>query len=53
MTILEIARLKIKPGMNQEFEVAFVEASHIISSMPGYLSHELKKCIEVDNQYLL
>ena len=53
MTILEIAILKIKPGMNQEFEVAFVEASHIISSMPGYLSHELKKCIEVDNQYLL
>ncbi len=53
MAILEIAILKIKPGRNQEFEMAFAEASKIISAMPGYLSHELQKCIEVDHQYLL
>ncbi len=38
MAILEIAILKIKPGRNREFEMAFAEASKIISAMPGYLS---------------
>ena len=51
--ILEVAVLKIKPGMNHEFEIAFIEASKIISSMPGYISHDLQKCLEVENQYLL
>lgn len=51
--ILETAILKIKPGTNQEFEDAFIEASQIIASMPGYISHELQKCLEIDNQYLL
>ena len=51
--ILEVATLEIKPNLNREFETAFVEASRIISAMPGYISHDLQKCIEVDNQYLL
>jgi len=51
--ILEVAILTIKLGLNEEFESAFQEASKIISSMPGYLSHELQKCVEVSNQYLL
>ena len=51
--ILEIARLEIKPNLNREFETAFIEASRIISAMPGYISHDLQKCIEVENRYLL
>lgn len=51
--ILEVAVLKIKPGMNQEFEIAFKKASGIITSMPGYINHSLKKCLEAENQYLL
>ncbi len=51
--ILEVAILKIKPDMNQEFEAAFNQASSIIASMPGYISHDLQKCMELDNQYLL
>jgi heme-degrading monooxygenase HmoA len=51
--ILEIAILKIKPGMNQQFEIAFVEAVQIIRSMKGYISHDLQKCLEIENQYLL
>jgi heme-degrading monooxygenase HmoA len=51
--ILEVAILKIKPNMNQEFELAFQEASSIIASIPGYISHDLQKCLEVENQYLL
>lgn len=51
--ILEIAILNIKPGMDQQFETAFTEATKIISSMQGYISHDLQKCLEIENQYLL
>lgn len=51
--ILEVAILNIKPGMNQQFEIAFAEAAQIIASMKGYISHNLQKCLEIENQYLL
>lgn len=51
--VLEVAVLHIKPKKAQEFEKAFHEAEQIISSMKGYNSHELKKCVEKDNQYIL
>jgi heme-degrading monooxygenase HmoA len=51
--ILEVAILDVKPGIASEFEQAFVEASTIISSMPGYISHELQRCLEVANRYIL
>lgn len=51
--ILEVAILNIKSGLNNSFELAFQEAAEIITSMPGYISHDLQKCIEVDNRYLL
>lgn len=51
--ILEVAILNVKPGQSQSFEKAFQQAQSIIATMPGYLSHELQKCLEVENQYLL
>lgn len=51
--ITEIALLNIIPGKNQEFEKAFDKAQEIISSMKGYLEHELQKCVEEENKYLL
>jgi heme-degrading monooxygenase HmoA len=51
--ILEVAILKVKPGIAAEFEAAFLTASSIISSMSGYISHELQRCLEVENQYIL
>lgn len=51
--ILETAILTIKPDMNQGFEAAFKQASDVIASVPGYISHDLKQCIEIENQYLL
>ncbi|WP_404788929.1 antibiotic biosynthesis monooxygenase family protein [Altericista sp. CCNU0014] len=51
--ILEVAILEVKPGLATEFETAFKTASAIIGSMPGYLSHELQRCIETENRYLL
>ncbi|MCA9883010.1 MAG: antibiotic biosynthesis monooxygenase [Anaerolineae bacterium] len=51
--ILEVAMLNIVPGQSQAFEIAFKEASKIIASTNGYVRHELQKCLEVDNKYLL
>lgn len=45
--------LNIKAGLSDDFELAFKQASSIISSMDGYLSHELHRCMEVKGKYLL
>ncbi len=51
--ILEVATLDVKPGQQAQFEQAFSQAQSIIASMRGYVSHELQRCIEKDNRYLL
>ncbi|MDZ8139830.1 MAG: antibiotic biosynthesis monooxygenase [Nostoc sp. DedQUE04] len=51
--ILEAVIVHVKPGLEFDFETTFKKASKIISSMDGYLSHELHKCIEVNGKYLL
>jgi len=51
--ILEVAILDVKTGQEQEFETAFEKAQDIILSMPGYISHQLKKCIEKPSRYIL
>lgn len=51
--VLEAAVLYVKPGMEKEYEGAFRQATAIISSMNGYLSHELQRCMEVKGKYLL
>lgn len=51
--ILEVAILDVKVGQSQAFEAAFHQASRIISSMSGYVSHELQRCIETPNRYIL
>jgi heme-degrading monooxygenase HmoA len=51
--ILEVAILNVRPGMTAAFEAAFREASLIISAMPGYVSHQLQRCIEAPSRYVL
>lgn len=51
--ILEVAILDVKAGLESEFENAFDHAQRIISTMPGYQSHELRHCLEKTNRYLL
>jgi heme-degrading monooxygenase HmoA len=41
------------PGLEDEFLTAFSKAKEIISSMKGYISHQLKRCIENTNQFIL
>ena len=51
--ILEVAILDVKPDLTEEFEAAFKTASPIIASMSGYISHELQRCLETTNRYIL
>jgi heme-degrading monooxygenase HmoA len=51
--ILEVAVLDVRPGQAASFESAFQSAQRIISAMPGYVSHELQRCVEVKNRYVL
>jgi len=51
--ILEVALLDVIPEQADQFEVAFSKAQNIISSMPGYISHQLKRSLEKQNRYLL
>ncbi|HZP93647.1 MAG TPA: antibiotic biosynthesis monooxygenase [Burkholderiales bacterium] len=52
-TILEVAVLDVVAGREAEFERAFRQAQRIISSMGGYVSHELHRCLETASRYLL
>lgn len=51
--ILEVAILEVIPTKIKEFEEAFLEAQKIISVQKGYISHDLQKCIEQENKYIL
>jgi len=51
--ILEIAILDVRPGQEPAFENDFSRASQYISSIPGYVSHELHRCIEKPRRYIL
>ena len=50
--ILEAFIAHIKPGQESAFEVALRDAAPIISSMKGFISIEMQRCMEVSGQYL-
>jgi heme-degrading monooxygenase HmoA len=51
--VLEVAILNVRPGESDAFEAAFAEAQQIISASTGYQRHELRRCVESDDRYLL
>lgn len=51
--ILEAAILNVKAGESAEFEAAFAETSPLIASRRGYIRHELQRCLETSDRYLL
>ncbi len=51
--VLEAVTLHIRAGQSADFEASFRKAERIITSMGGYLSHELHRCVEAADQYLL
>jgi heme-degrading monooxygenase HmoA len=51
--ILEVAILNVRAGQRDRFEESFAKAQLIIASMPGYASHQLQRCLEVPDRYIL
>jgi heme-degrading monooxygenase HmoA len=51
--ILEVAILNVIAGREADFESAFCTAQAIIASMKGYRKHELRRCVESPNRYIL
>jgi heme-degrading monooxygenase HmoA len=51
--ILEVAVLNVRAGESEAFERAFAQAQSIIASMPGCVSHQLHRCLESRDRYLL
>ena len=51
--ILEVAILDVRGGQEMQFQDAFSQASKIISGMQGYISHQLQRCLEKRNRYIL
>jgi heme-degrading monooxygenase HmoA len=51
--ILEVAILQVRTGQGAAFEQAFAEAQSILASIAGYISHQLQRCLEVPDKYLL
>ncbi|MBG6234400.1 heme-degrading monooxygenase HmoA [Pedobacter sp. CAN_A7] len=51
--ITEIAVLFVKENEIEQFESDFREAGKYIIAIPGYIKHNLHKCMEVPNKYVL
>ena len=51
--ILEVATLDVRPAATADFEVAFRKATAVISSMPGFVSLSLQRCLERPARYVL
>ena len=51
--VLEIAILSVIPGKESQFEQDFILAGQYISAIPGYIKHNLSRCLEQPNKYIL
>ncbi|RZK18775.1 MAG: antibiotic biosynthesis monooxygenase [Flavobacterium sp.] len=51
--ITEVAILNVIPGKEIEFENDFLIAGQYISAISGYIKHNLSRCLEQQNKYLL
>lgn len=50
--ILEVVITQIKEGEEKAFEDDFKKASQYIARAKGYISHELRRCIETKGRYV-
>jgi len=51
--ILEIAVLNVIPEKTADFEASFEIAQEIISTVKGYMGHQLQQNLETPNRYIL
>lgn len=45
--------LKVHAGQESALEAAMAKAAPVIAGSPGYLGHELQRCMETPGRYLL
>ncbi len=50
--ILEAFILNVKAGTEAEFEAALRESAPLIRQSPGYISHEVQRCLETPGRYI-
>jgi heme-degrading monooxygenase HmoA len=52
--ILELADIRIQAGKQAEFDAAITRgANEVIAKAKGYISHQVHKCIETPERYVL
>jgi heme-degrading monooxygenase HmoA len=52
--ILEIADIRIPPGKQADFEAAITRGlTEVVSKSKGYISHQVHKCLETPERYVL
>ncbi len=51
--IFEVAQIRIKTGQAAAFEAAYRQAQQQLAAAEGYIAHELRRCLEQPDQYLL
>ncbi len=51
--ILELATIDIKDGTNADFETNLAQAKAIIAKSEGFVSIDIRHCIEQPNRYVL
>jgi heme-degrading monooxygenase HmoA len=51
--VLEVAILDVRRGESAAFEAAFAEAAPLLAASPGCRRHELRRCLEQADRYLL
>jgi len=51
--VLEVAVLQVRPGASAGFESAFRRAEPLLAESVGYRGHELRRCLEAADRYLL
>jgi heme-degrading monooxygenase HmoA len=50
---LEVAILNIRRGQETAFETAMKNARPLIEATPGFISIDIRRCVETPNRYLL
>lgn len=50
---LEVVILDVIAAQEREFQAALTQTAPIIAGMPGYISHQLQRCVEKQNRYIL
>lgn len=51
--ILELASLRIQAGETANFEAAYKQASLVIATAKGYITHQLQRSVDVEHHYIL